>query len=92
MTVSVPCRSRLLEIAWALCLRGLLPQTACPVCDALGRVAKQDACGRWPYARAVPWVKESVGHPAEKGRVPAPSRPPLGGVHPTPCVRARGVL
>ena len=48
----------------------------CPARDALGRVAKQDACGPWQYARAAPWGQEHAGHHAEQGGPPAADRCP----------------
>jgi hypothetical protein len=87
MTGSVPCRYRLPTIAWVSCSRHRRPPPACPACGALGRVTGQGGCGRWWYARAVPYVKDSAGHPAEKGEVPAPSR--TAGRRPPHAVRAR---
>src|SRR2546423_1908299 len=100
MMVSVPCRCRLPEIAWVSRSRRRLPQPERPGWVFRVCVAVQGVCGRSPYAGAALGVTESAGPHAEQGGVPTPQpepsgaagRPPLVGVSPTPCVRARGMV
>jgi hypothetical protein len=79
--------------------RGVQERPACgPLCRVARRVrslvVRQDSpVHQHGERRPPPWQGRAQGTPAPR---PAPGRaagrPPLAGVHPTPCVRARGVL